>query len=308
MGGRGGRTLAMIGACAPLLAGCLEIGRMTYRFDLATGRGMLVLEDIGTDDPTTADRDFASLVNEYILGSHVQDDHPRWRVGERRIFEAEGRLDGVVTFGFDRPEDAGLYQHDKKSAYLWCAADDETVVSTSGSVVPMYPDCVMFDRKAKVAEVTVTVGKEGGNRTTLLPQFRGWDGQSAVSTPDMALGTVGGLGDLSAGIEEVLRGAAGVETGGLGSLLPAEEASPAWKALGLPIAGSQIVFQSDHAYQANHTGESEAVVAAYDALLGAAGYTSTDRRPDGGVWTKGEEHVTVAVVRAGASVIVSLSR
>lgn len=308
----GSVSAAVLLAIAPLTSGCLEIGRMTYRFDLATGRGMLVLEDIGTDDASKALDDFATLVNEYVLGDRVQDEHPGWRVGDRRLFENEGRLDGVVTFGFDDPADAMLYQHDKKSARLWCADRSEEVIATSGTIVPMYPACVMFDRKAKTLEVTVTTSTDASEhtRTSLLPQFQGWDNQP-VSTGGGS--GAPGIGSLGEALGDALRQAAGLTgldaSSGLGGLLPQVDADAEWKALGLPLAGSQIVYQTDRTFQANHQGASPAaVLAAYDRALVAAGFASVEKGEELWTWAKGDDKLTATATQAGASVIVSLSR
>src|SRR5688572_18162827 len=145
----------------PLLAGCLEIGKTTYRFDLATLQGTLVLADVRTGTPADAAKDFGELVNSYVLGNKVSEDHPTWNVGERRLYEADGMLSGEVGFTFGRASDVGLYQYDKKSPFLWCAADTETVISTSGEIVGPYPRCVVFDRKTKVFEITVQTGTPG---------------------------------------------------------------------------------------------------------------------------------------------------
>src|SRR5262245_3695265 len=100
---------------APLLllvAGCPRVGRLTVRLDLQTGHGSVVAENIGTDDPATADGDFATLVNEYVLGAQLAADHPGWRLGSRSLYERDGVLNGVAEFGFADPVDAGLYRYD----------------------------------------------------------------------------------------------------------------------------------------------------------------------------------------------------
>lgn len=309
----GSVSAAVLLGIAPLASGCLEIGRMTFRFDLAAGRGTLVLEDIGTDDADDARDDFATLVNEYVLGERVQEEHPGWRVGERRLFENEERLDGVVTFGFDRPADAMLYQHDKKSAWLWCADRSDEVIATSGTIVPMYPACVMFDRKAKTLEVTVTTTGDADEhaRTSLLPQFQAWDNQPVPASG--GTGGASGLGPLGDALGDALRQAAGLTgldpASGLGGLLPQVDVDADWKALGLPIAGSQIVYQTDRTFQANHQGTSPAgALAAYDRALVSVGFVSVEKGDDLWTWSKGDDKLTATATQAGASVIVSLSR
>jgi hypothetical protein len=306
--------LGSIAGLLAVLTGCPEFGRMTYRFDLATGQGVLRVEDIGTDDPGKAEQDFAQIVNEYVLGSKVQDDHPSWRVGTRELVARGGQLDAVVTFEFSRPEDVNLYKHDKKSPYFWCAEGDEEVVSTSGTVIPQYPNCVAFDRKAKQLEVTVSDGG-GGQRQSLLPQFEAWDGEAIEMTAP-------GLSDLGGIFGEAFRGAFDQGLGGeggpsdveealgaLGGLLPKVEATADWKALGLPLANSQVVFQTDGTYQASHGGADGAkVLRKYSEALGALGWAVAEDQGELVVWEREGARMTGTATRAGASVIVSLSR
>jgi hypothetical protein len=299
--------LGSIASLLAVLTACPEIGRMTYRFDLATGRGELLVEDIGTDDPAKAREDFAQIVNEYILGSKVQDDHPAWRVGARELLPRDGRLDAKVAFEFARPGDVGLYQHDKKSPYFWCAEKEETVVTTSGTIVPQYPNCVAFDRKAKQHEVTVSSGGTG-QRHSLLPQFEAWDGQ-AVEGSGSDLSDLGGMfGDaFRQALEQQGGGDGGL--GVLGGLLPKVEATEDWKALGLPLANSQVVFQTEGTYQASHGGSDGAkVLESYTAALGALGWKVAESQGELVVWERDGARLTGTATRAGSSVIVSLSR
>jgi hypothetical protein len=284
-----------------LLGGCPEIGRITYRFDLERGAGSLSFEDIGTDDPASSQADFAQIVNEWVLGSKVQDEHPNWRVGERKIFEKDGRLDGLVLFTFETPGDAGLYKHDRKSPYLWCASEGETVISTSGTMVPMYPACVVFDRKARTAEVTVTNATGLGTRTSLVSQFRAWDGQPV---PESSL--LDGLNETFKAIGDALSNSGSFD---LGSMLPDAQVGAAWSELGLPVAGGKVVMSSETTLQVAHGGLSLGdVLAKYGQALAAQGYTAVSQGAEESVWSKGEDKLTVVVTQAGSTVVVSVAR
>ncbi|MEZ4237662.1 MAG: hypothetical protein R3F59_16245 [Myxococcota bacterium] len=303
-----GAITALLG----ILTACPEVGRMTFRFDLATGKGELMVEDIGTDDPTKADEDFAQVVNEYVLGSKVQDDHPSWRVGAREFVPRDGRLDAKVAFDFARPEDVGLYKYDKKSPWFWCGDKDEEVVSTNGTAIPQYPNCVAFDRKLKQLEVTVSGGGTG-KRLSLLPQFEAWDGKP-LATADGGLG--GMFGDA---FQKALQGqgdgagAGGDADAGMGvlrQLLPQQETAPAWKALGLPLPNSQVVFQTDSTFQATHDATDEAaVLKSYTEALGAQGWSVAEDTGELVVWQRDDgAKLTGTATRAGAAVIVSISQ
>lgn len=289
-----------------LSSGCPEIGRITYRFDLPSGSGSLEFEDIGTDSPSSAASDFAEIVNDWLLGSKVQDEHPSWRVGERKLLEREGRLDGLVLFTFDRPADAGLYQYDRKSPYLWCAGEEELVVSTNGTVVPTYPSCVFFDRKIKRVEVTVTKGDSTGGRSSLLPQYQVWDG-GPIDAGAFGLEQIGDM------FGEALKGALGGDPTDpgfdLGRLLPETEPRAEWSALGLPIEGGKVVSSDDKRIQVAHAQLSMAdAMSRYGDALKAAGYTLAAAKGEEAVWEKGADRLTLVATQAGSTVIVSLAR
>jgi hypothetical protein len=262
-----------------LAAGCPRVARLRYHFDLRTLHGTLIAEGIGSDDQPNAD--FATLVNEYALGDRLQQDHPSWRVGARRLYENEGRLDGVVEFGFSDPLAAGLYQHDKKSAFLWCTPDsDDQIVATSGEVVGPYPFCAMFGRKSKAIDVTIGDDTEA---VSLLPQWRAWDGGPIPVDP-------------------------GASALGLSELLPDVAAPASWSALGLPLAGGRVVYANDQALQVSHDGDRTAVLARYADALTAAGFGKGGEDADASHWVRGPEAVSLSATQAGVSVIVSLAR
>jgi hypothetical protein len=261
-----------------LLAGCPRVGRVTWKLDLTGMRGTILAEDIGTDDPRNAVEDFAALVNQVVLGDALALENPAWRLGERKLFERDGKLNGTVEFGFARPEDADLFQYDKKSALLWCAPLGE-VVATSGAVVPPYPACVMFDRKQRSLSVTVS---DDGPMVSLLPVFRIWSG-----------GPIG-VSDVPTGLEALLRD--GVEV------------PVSWATIGLPAAGGKVVHATESGMQVAHVGLASAVLPAYEALLGGAGFTRLASGDETSRWSRGDEVVTLSATQAGGSVIIALAR
>jgi hypothetical protein len=288
---------ALLLAALPLAAGCLEIGKTTYRFDLGANAGTLVLADVRTDTPADAAKDFAELVNSYVLGNKVSEDHPTWNVGERRLYEDAGALSGEVRFTFSRASDVGLYQYDKKSPFLWCAADTETVISTSGEIVGLYPKCVVFDRKTKVFEVTVQTGASTGAGTSLLPQFRTWDGKEVA-----VAGGDGGIGDMM-GLLGALGNLAGGGAQGAGTV------GESWAALNLPTEGGTVVLSTEQMLEVSFPGaDAEATAERWEAALVAGGWKPTGEEAGARRFTKGTEALRLSAVKAGPSVLVVLSR
>ncbi len=198
------RLLFTVGLLA-LAVGCPKIERKTYTFDVKKGEGTVRFVNIVTDDASKADGDFMEIVSKFVQGTELEEKNPGWRVGSKTLFEESGRLDGLVSFTFDDPAKAGLYKHDKKSPWIWCASRDEseTVVATNGErLEPALPGCVAWDRKATSLEVTVKAGEMMGNERTLLPQFKRWEaGETLQASEDPFSGLLSGEGG-GAGLDE----------------------------------------------------------------------------------------------------------
>jgi len=167
------RWLALV-ALVPL-SGCLDYAGVTLQIDLKAGTAVMIVEGLGTTDRTEELEDFADLVNEQVLGDAIQKDHPEWTVGERSLYVTDGRLDGKVAFTFDDPQSLGLYKHDRKSPWFWCADSGDHITSTNGTIIPNHPDCVVFERKAKVLEVSTRTGHQP---ESLMEAFLAWDGET----------------------------------------------------------------------------------------------------------------------------------
>lgn len=295
----------------PLLTGCLEISQTVYRFDLKARTGTMESRDIRTDSPENAQADFAQLVNEMVLGDAALDEHPTWLVTDRRLEERDGVVVGVMDFRFAEASDVGLYQFDKKSAYIWCAKEGERIAATNGVVIPQYPHCVAFSRKEKVFEIAVDQASGTPGSRSLVEELRGWDGEriEGVAAGGL-LGALGGLGDAMG----QLMGAGG-EGGAfdLGALLPAVQMAPEWQALALPTDGGSIVTSTPEMLvvshpAADHGGDHDGLRQRYADALRRSGFTVKDTAAGEASFTKEDATITLAITPAGPSSLVVLQR
>jgi hypothetical protein len=286
-------------ALAPVWAGCLEVQQTTYRFDLAKRTGTLLLYHIQSDDLGDARQDFGQLVNDYVLGDKVAQEHPTWTVGPRRLFERDGFLCAEATFTFASPAEVGLYQHDKKSAYLWCAASGETIVATSGEVIPQYPNCVAFSRKDKVAEVTVTPAAPSRDSVSLVDAYRTWDGKPITELTNDPFAVFGRLVDAAAS-------ASGFD---LGKVLPKVALTAEWAQLALPTDGGTVLVSSPTMLEVTHSGVNPVrLIQAYGAAIQRAGYRSLGESDGGQRYERDGDKLLLTVTVAGPSALVILAR
>lgn len=185
------RQILFVTALLALATACPKVERKVYVFDMKARTGVLKFENIVTDSPETQNNDFMEIVNQVIRGTKLEEEHPGWRIGKKELVEAEGRLDGVMEFTFDDARGAGLYQHDKKSGYVWCTSrnEEETIVSTNGTRLDdVLPGCVAWDRKTAVLEVTVRSATMAGGEKPLLDPFRKWSAGEELELTDAPFG------------------------------------------------------------------------------------------------------------------------
>lgn len=165
-----------------LLTACLESEEETWRFDLEAKTGELSFRDLRARDeaPETA---LAALIVDFVQGQQIEGEHPGWRDVHKELVEVDGRLDGRLRFRFEAPDQAGLYQHDKKSPWIWCSQDrSDHILRTNGQdISAVLPGCVAWDRKARVLEVTLADPPAEGASAPLglLPAWKRWQADGA---------------------------------------------------------------------------------------------------------------------------------
>lgn len=173
------RRLFAAAALIALSTGCLKFERTRFSFDFKGRTGEVRFVNIMTDEETNAASDWAELVNEYILGTKIDKEHPTWQVTSKKLVPGEDTLDGVISLAFNAPADVGIFQYDKKSPYFWCAQNGETLLGTDARRATPIETCVAWDRKSKTGWVEVQSGDTASGRS-LLPEFQSWDGKKVA--------------------------------------------------------------------------------------------------------------------------------
>ncbi|MBT3222821.1 MAG: hypothetical protein HN348_27405 [Proteobacteria bacterium] len=175
------RTERLLLVAALLIAStaCLEYEKKVYIFDLKNKTAELRFENIVSDSAEKADSDFMELVNDYVKGTKLETNNPQWRVSSKELLENDGQLNGIVKFSFDSLADAGIYQHDKKSPYIFCVNKGEIVSTNAKSIDHILKGCVALDRKGKTLEVTVKADDVSGDEQSLAPQYALWNASEA---------------------------------------------------------------------------------------------------------------------------------
>lgn len=199
------RRLIAMSALLALATGCLKFERTRFSFDFKARTGEVRFVNIMTDKDENVAADWAELVNEFILGTKVDKDHPTWQIVSKKLEPTDSTLDGVISLSFNTPSDVGIFQYDKKSPYLWCAKTDETILSTDGRRTTPIENCVAWDRKAHVAYVEVQSGDTESGRS-LLPEFQAWDGKK-VAAVEGVTNPLGSLETMGASLGQALAGA-----------------------------------------------------------------------------------------------------
>lgn len=203
------RRLFALTALLALSTGCLKFERTRFSFDFKARTGEVRFVNIMADKEENAAADWAELVNEYILGTKIDKEHPTWQIVSKKLEPGSDTLDGVISLNFNTPSDVGIFQYDKKAPYFWCAKSDETILGTDGRRATPIETCVAWDRKAKTAYVEVQSGDTESGRS-LLPEFQSWDGKKVAAVE----GAAGALGSLEKMTETLGQAFAGALSGG----------------------------------------------------------------------------------------------
>jgi len=133
------------------LTGCLDYDRMILRFDTKTLSGEIVYRNLVSDDPSTLDADYEELARHRDT-PQLESQNPGWKKVEKELYEEDEQLHGRVTFSVDDLAGAHIYQHDRRSPYIYCSGD-AVLWSNGRDISHALEGCVAWNRRAKTLEV-----------------------------------------------------------------------------------------------------------------------------------------------------------
>lgn len=163
-----------------LLSSCLTCETKNYTFELNnTGGGKLTIrfnnimskkdkEELSKEEEISAD--FAELSEKYIAGTEMEKSFPDAKVVEKKLFEENGKLNGIIVFEFTKIGNVKLYQYDKNSPYQYylSSLSSETFSSTNGVQAPDYLPVVSWDKSLKKLTLSTKVQDADAETTTSL--------------------------------------------------------------------------------------------------------------------------------------------
>jgi hypothetical protein len=167
-----------------IFSGCLTCETKTYKFELTgKGGGKLTITyynifSKSTDEEITPMEemaaDFDELIYDYTEGDKLIADFPNAKMVSRRLFEANGKLNGEVVYEFTNINQAHLFQTTAKGPYMYLlnAMTFETVQSTNGQIGPEYFKMVYWSRKFKNLEFTSSIDAMDESSTSLLEAWK----------------------------------------------------------------------------------------------------------------------------------------
>jgi hypothetical protein len=162
------------------LSSCLHVEKKQYTFEL-TGEnsGKLTVKYINlfsnkeSDTLDISEKDYESLVNEYLEGGKLEEDYPGARNFKKRIFEENGVLCGEVTMEFENLDVVKLFKYDKASPmmYYYKGANDEKYLETNGKTTNSMP-VVFWDKTMKKLTLTTKLDEVSASSVSLVEQYR----------------------------------------------------------------------------------------------------------------------------------------
>ncbi len=129
------RLFAPIFACF-VLSGCLTSEFKEIRITLnpdGSGKGIITYVDIsseqGDDTVSLAKEDFESLVADDLEGKSFESANEKLKNVKKRLFVADGKLMGEVTFEFSELAAIGLYKHQNEGPFMFYTLADGFLTS-----------------------------------------------------------------------------------------------------------------------------------------------------------------------------------
>ncbi len=130
------------------------------------------------EEPNEAEADFEELVFKYLLGDKIEEEYPMATNFNKRLFEEDGVLCGVVTMEFNSLEAVKLFKHSKKTPIMFSissAIDSEYYEDSNGDFGNAdYMNVVFWKSNKKKLQLTTTVSEPDDKTESLLPYYLKW--------------------------------------------------------------------------------------------------------------------------------------
>ncbi len=163
-----------------LLSSCLTCETKDYTFELNnTGGGKLSIkfnnimskkdkEDLSKTEEIAAD--FEELADKYIKSDEIEKTFPDAKMIEKKLYEENGKLNGIIVFEFTKISQVKLYQFDKMSPfqYYLSSLSSESFGSTNGVQAPDYLPVISWDKATKKLTLSTKVQEVDAETTSSL--------------------------------------------------------------------------------------------------------------------------------------------
>ncbi len=176
-------ALLGIGIMIIFISGCLTCEKKEFTFKMTSPTsGQLTIKYVNimsTMDDTVdiSEEDFMDLINNYYMGSNLENDYPGATVMDKRLFEENGVLCGELVLGFDSLSIARLYRYKGEGPYMYCIscggeteAFEESNGEYGGDVMPV----VFWDKKEKELNLSTRITTPDETTISLLDHYNQW--------------------------------------------------------------------------------------------------------------------------------------
>ena len=175
--------LIILGVAILFISGCLTCEKKEFTFKLTgPNSGSLTIKYynlMSTMDDTVdiSEEDFMDLVNNYYVGSNIENDFPETRMVDKRLFEEDGVLCGEIVLEFDSLSMARLYRFKDEGPFMYCVScggETEAFEYSDGEYGGDIMPVVFWDRKQKELHLTTRVTEPDETTISLLDHYTQW--------------------------------------------------------------------------------------------------------------------------------------
>lgn len=176
------RTILLMAFTGLMLSSCLTCETKEYIFTL-TGKnsGKLTIRyynifSNSLDSLGEINSDYDELANMWLYGEKIERDFPKAKKIKKRLFEANGVLNGEVTMEFDNLEDVRLFRFNDSGPYIFSTTafndDGEVFRTTNGIYGNDYTPVIFWDENETSLRFTTRIAVPDSTTISLLETWK----------------------------------------------------------------------------------------------------------------------------------------
>lgn len=176
------RSIFLMAFIGLMLSSCLTCETKEYIFTM-TGKnsGKLTIRynnifSNSLDSIGEINSDYDELINMWLKGEKIERDFPKAKKIKKRLFEANGVLNGEVTMEFDNLEDVRLFRYNNSGPLMFSTTafndDGETFRTSNGTYANDNTPVIFWNEEESSLRITTRIAAPDSTTVSLLEVWK----------------------------------------------------------------------------------------------------------------------------------------